>query len=195
MVLNMADTRLSSTIAVSKISEITNTGNRSTFTCAFQVKQELCELLSEIKSLRKTQINDQKNEVLSDIIPLNECVKCHEFSRILQTTTEELKSTQLNVKMLYDEINQLNTLSHSNTNEQLCDKKSLANEWSIVKHKHSQKTCKSMACASDNINNISLMNKYEILSEHSDLKTGQEKIPVIVGGRIMKVNSTHVNQV
>jgi hypothetical protein len=53
--------------------------------------------------------------------------------------------------------------------------------------------CKSVACASDNINNINLTNKYEILSEHLDLKMDQEKIPVIVGGRTMKVISTHEN--
>jgi hypothetical protein len=70
----------------------------------------------------------------------------------------------------------------------------MVNEWSIVKHKHSRKICKSTAGSSDNIDNIRLMNKYEILSEHSDSNMVQEKIPVIVGGRIVKVNPIHESQ-
>jgi hypothetical protein len=104
------------TVVASKVFEITNTDNRSTCTCVFQLKQELCELLNEIKSSMKTQSNDQKKEVLSDMVPQNECIKCHEFSRILQTT-EELKLTQLIVKMLCDEIIRLNTSLDSNTND------------------------------------------------------------------------------
>jgi hypothetical protein len=38
------------------------------------------------------------------------------------------------------------------------------------------------------------MNKYEILSEHSDSNMVQEKMPVVVGGRIVKVNPVHGNQ-
>jgi hypothetical protein len=75
------------------------------------------------KIFKEDSINNQKNKVLSDIIPLNGCVKCSEFLRILQITMEELKSTQSIVKMLYNEINQLNTSFYSNTNEQIYDKK------------------------------------------------------------------------
>jgi hypothetical protein len=102
---------------------------------------------------------------------------------------EELKSAQLIIKMLHDEINQSNTSSYINSNEPSTDIGSSAYEWNTVKRKHLWKMCKFAPCPSDN--NISISNKYEVLSETSDVSVCQAKIPVVVCGVVSQVNTTY----
>jgi hypothetical protein len=121
----------------------------------------------------------------------DECKRCSEFSRTILTTMEELKSTNLIIKMLHDEINQLNTSSYINSNEPSNNIESSV-EYSR-KCKHLWKICKFTPCPSDN--NISISNKYEALSETSDVSVGQAKIPVAVGGVRSQVNTTYKHPV
>lgn len=69
----MAETDLSIAKVASEVSENSYTDNSSTCTCDIQLKQELREVLEEIKSLRKTQLDVQKSDVLSDTLTRDDC--------------------------------------------------------------------------------------------------------------------------
>ena len=138
----MADVLVLDAVATHNFSENIHTNNGSLCDYVTQLKQELHGLRIEIKSLNKIQNYDQNNVVLREGNQRDECTRCSEISRTLQTTAEELKSTQLIIQMLHDEINQLNTSSYINSNEPSNDIESSAYEWNTVKRKHLRKMCK-----------------------------------------------------
>ena len=140
----MADVLVLDAVATHNFSENIHTNNGSLCDYVTQLKQELHGLRIEIKSLNKIQNYDQNNIVLHEGNQRDECTRCSEISRTLQTTVEELKSAQLIIKMLHDEINQSNTSSYINSNEPSTDIGSSAYEWNRVKRKHLWKMCKQV---------------------------------------------------
>jgi hypothetical protein len=86
--------------------------------CYTQLKQELQELLIELKSAIK--INSiLKDETVCGVNLDKECAKCSVLSFQLQEATVELKSTQFIIKMLQDELNKSCGRSNLNGSEGL----------------------------------------------------------------------------
>jgi len=71
--------------------------------CYTQCKQELPELLLELKSVTKN-INIPTDGPNCDMNQTNECKKCHILSSQLQEAVTELKSAQFIIKLLQDEV-------------------------------------------------------------------------------------------
>jgi hypothetical protein len=147
--------------------------------CYTQLKQELQELLIELKSAIK--INILKNEMVCGVNLDKECAKCSVFLFQLQEATVELKSTQFIIKMLQDELNKSCGRSDFNGSEGLNICGTPRSEWKEVKDKHSKKSRNCLSYSSDQ--DIRTTNSYNVLSEiQTQSDETLDKIPVIING-------------
>jgi hypothetical protein len=124
---------------------------------------------------------DQYNVVLSGSNHRDECTRCSEIAGSLQTMMEELKPTQLIIKMLHDEINQLNASSYVNSSERSNDTESSANERNTVEHKHLRKMRKFATYPTDN--NIKLTPWSRVLPEKLKCPKLLKEFPAFYGTR------------
>ena len=140
--------------------------------CYTQCKQEL---LFELKSTTKN-INILKYETNCDMIQTNEYKKCNILLLQLQEVLTKLKSAQLIIKLLQDEVNK----SCAPCNWIESDRRNISefsrHDWKLVSGKHSSKFTKCSTHST--LQDIATTNRYDVLSGIQSLSgDAQGKVP------------------
>jgi hypothetical protein len=143
--------------------------------CYTQCKQELQGLLFELKSVTKnTGIpNDESN---CDMIQINVCKKCNILLSQLQEAVTKLKSAQLIITLLQEEVNKSCEPCNWTESDQQNISEFSRHDWKLVGGKYSSKFTKCSTHST--LQDIATMNKYDVLSDRQFLsRDAQGKFP------------------